>query len=57
MVRQKLVIYATGKVTGKVRYGKVLIEEGGQLTGEIESGTGPRTEKAAPARAPLQQVQ
>ncbi len=38
-VRQKLVIYATGKVTGRVRYGKVVIEEGGQLSGEIESGT------------------
>ena len=36
-VRQKLVIYSTGKVTGKVRYGKVVIEEGGQLSGEIES--------------------
>ncbi|HUR90015.1 MAG TPA: polymer-forming cytoskeletal protein [Ramlibacter sp.] len=38
-VRQKLTIYSTGKVTGKIRYGKVVIEEGGQLAGEIESGT------------------
>ena len=38
-VRQKLVIYATGKVTGKIRYGKVVIEEGGQLSGEIQFGT------------------
>lgn len=37
-VRQKLVIYSTGKVTGKIRYGKVVIEEGGQLSGEIEAG-------------------
>ncbi|MGE4242519.1 bactofilin family protein [Ramlibacter sp.] len=36
--RQKLVIYSTGKVTGRVRYGKVVIEEGGQLSGEIEFG-------------------
>lgn len=35
-VRQKLVIYATGKVTGKIRYGKVVIEEGGQLSGDIQ---------------------
>ena len=35
-VRQKLVIYANGKVTGKIRYGKVVIEEGGQLSGDIE---------------------
>ena len=37
-VRQKLTIFSTGKVTGKVRYGKVVIEEGGQLSGEIEAG-------------------
>ena len=39
-VRQKLVIFATGKVSGKIRYGKVVIEEGGQLSGEIEVGLG-----------------
>jgi len=38
-VRQKLVIYATGRVTGKIRYGKLVIEEGGQLTGDIQFGT------------------
>ena len=37
-VRQKLVIYSTGKVTGKIRYGKLVIEEGGQLSGEIMFG-------------------
>jgi cytoskeletal protein CcmA (bactofilin family) len=35
-VRQKLVIHATGKVTGRIRYGKVVIEEGGQLSGDVE---------------------
>jgi len=34
-VREKLVIHSTGKVTGKIRYGKIVIEEGGQLSGEI----------------------
>jgi cytoskeletal protein CcmA (bactofilin family) len=38
-VRQKLVIYATGKVSGKIRYGKVVIEEGGQLAGDVQVGT------------------
>jgi cytoskeletal protein CcmA (bactofilin family) len=60
VVRQKLVIFSTGKVTGKVRYGKVVIEEGGQLSGEIEAGTSPapaaRPAQAAGAR-PLQPVQ
>jgi cytoskeletal protein CcmA (bactofilin family) len=40
-VRQRLVIYATGKVTGKIRYGKVVIEEGGQLSGDIQFGAAP----------------
>ena len=34
-VRKQLVIHATGKVTGKVRYGKLSIEEGGELSGDI----------------------
>lgn len=37
-VRQKLVIYATGKVSGKIRYGKLVIEEGGQLAGDVQVG-------------------
>jgi len=37
-VRQKLVIYSSGKVNGKIRYGKLVVEEGGQLAGEIEAG-------------------
>ena len=58
-VRQKLVIYATGKVTGRVRYGKLVIEEGGQLSGEIEAGTSPRPVPAQPqaVRPALQPVQ
>ena len=45
-VRQKLVIFATGKVTGKIRYGKIVIEEGGQLSGEISCSAA----AAAPAK-------
>ncbi|TBR14926.1 bactofilin family protein [Rugosibacter aromaticivorans] len=35
--RNQLVIHATGRVTGKIRYGKILIEEGGQICGDIQS--------------------
>jgi cytoskeletal protein CcmA (bactofilin family) len=35
-VRQKLWIRATGKVSGTVRYGRIEIEEGGQLAGEVQ---------------------
>lgn len=38
-VRQRLVIYSTGKVSGKIRYGKLVVEEGGQMSGDIQVGT------------------
>ena len=38
-VRQKLVVYSSGRVTGKVRYGKLVIEEGGQLSGDVQLST------------------
>ncbi len=50
-VRDKLVIYSTGKVSGKIRYGKVVIEEGGQLSGEIEAGISGNSRSAAAAPA------
>ena len=53
-VRQKLVIYSTGKVTGKIRYGKLVIEEGGQLSGEIEFGTAQARLPISPVRPGLQ---
>lgn len=33
--RKQLVIHATGKVSGKIRYGKLSIEEGGELSGDV----------------------
>ena len=53
-VRQKLVIYSTGKVTGKIRYGKLVIEEGGQLSGEIEFGASHAKLPISPVRSGLQ---
>lgn len=49
-VRQKLVIYSTGKVSGKVRYGKVVIEEGGQLSGDIQVGSASATKGLSVAK-------
>lgn len=53
-VRQKLVIFATGKVTGKIRYGKLVIEEGGQLAGEILFGAVANSKAALLAKSGLQ---
>jgi len=34
-VRKHLTIHATGKVSGKIRYAKIKVEEGAELSGEI----------------------
>lgn len=34
-VRKQLVIHATGKVSGKIRYAKIKVDEGAELAGEI----------------------
>ncbi len=33
--RERLVIHKTGKVTGTIRYGRLTIEEGGEVAGDI----------------------
>src|SRR3977135_464930 len=55
--RKQLVIRATGKVSGKVRYGKVAIEEGGESSGDIAAlqeaqGSGVARAGRSPAAAP-----
>ncbi len=50
-VRERLVIHSTGRVTGTIRYGKIVIEEGGRLAGEISFGAA-----TADARKPALQA-
>ena len=33
--RKRLVIHASGRVAGKIRYGKMLVQEGGEMSGDI----------------------
>lgn len=35
--REQLLIHATGRVSGKIRYGSILIEEGGEISGDVQS--------------------
>jgi cytoskeletal protein CcmA (bactofilin family) len=35
--RKQLVIHATGKVSGKIRYGKITVAEGGELSGDVQT--------------------
>ena len=37
--RSQLIIHATGHVSGKIRYGKIVIEEGGEVSGDVKSLT------------------
>ena len=53
--RKQLIIHPGGKVTGKIHYGKIVIEEGGELSGDVGTITGvkPATVLSAPqARDP-----
>jgi len=34
--RTRLVIHGTGRVSGTIRYGKLIVEEGGELTGDVK---------------------
>lgn len=34
-VRKQLVVHATGKISGKIRYARIKVEEGAELAGEI----------------------
>lgn len=39
IVRNRLVIYGTGKVRGNISYGEIEIQRGGELTGDIKSNS------------------
>lgn len=46
IVRGRLIIYATGKVSGSISYGEIEIERGGQISGTIQTA-GERSESKA----------
>ena len=45
--RHQLIVHATGRVSGKIRYGKLVIDEGGELCGDVNT----LSEKPAPQKA------
>ena len=55
--RTRLVVHGTGRVSGTIRYGKLIIAEGGEITGDVKrlesaEGAPSSASLAAPARAP-----
>ena len=50
--RKRLVVYSTGRVSGTIRYGALMVEEGGTITGNIASHSdGPGLAKVPEAAA------
>jgi cytoskeletal protein CcmA (bactofilin family) len=47
-VKKRLLIRSTGKVVGKIRYGQIEVERGGQISGEVSSS--PAEGEAAESR-------
>jgi cytoskeletal protein CcmA (bactofilin family) len=47
--RKQLVIHATGRVSGKIRYGSIVVEQGAELAGDVGTLKAP----AAPAQASI----
>jgi cytoskeletal protein CcmA (bactofilin family) len=59
--RKRLVIYATGKVSGVIRYGALMVEEGGSISGDVATLSTARLTKVpempaqTPAAEPVQE--
>lgn len=47
-VRKQLVVHATGRVSGKIRYSRIKVDEGAEISGDI--AVLERTQASAPAR-------
>ncbi len=47
--RTRLVVHGTGRVSGKIRYGKLIVAEGGELSGDVKR-IDESEEQAMPAR-------
>jgi cytoskeletal protein CcmA (bactofilin family) len=50
--RERLIVHATGRVSGKIRYGRLVIEDGGHIDGNVEEEHAPRGAKPVTATAP-----
>jgi len=47
--RTKLIVHGTGRVSGKIRYGKLIVAEGGEVSGDVQRLDA--NAQATPARA------
>jgi cytoskeletal protein CcmA (bactofilin family) len=49
-VRKQLTIHPGGKVSGKVRYGKIVVEDGGELSGDVATLGAAKAVPVAPGK-------
>jgi cytoskeletal protein CcmA (bactofilin family) len=52
LARHKLMLYATARVKGQIRYGKLVMEEGAQLSGDVAFGAAANAMNAANTAMP-----
>lgn len=52
--RKQLVIRPSGKVSGKIRYGKIVIEDGGEIIGDVATLGGAKPVSVAPVKPAVQ---
>ncbi len=45
---KRLVVHSTGRVVGTIRYGSIIIEEGGRIGGDVEEIGGEKRERRSP---------
>lgn len=50
--RSQLIIHSTGRVSGTIRFGKLVVDEGGELCGEINVISGKAASQSKPAIEP-----
>ena len=56
VVRNRLLIRATGRVSSSIRYGQIEIECGGQITGDIQAQSADEPGEATPDASPVRVV-
>jgi len=54
--RKQLIIHPGGRVTGKIHYGKIVIEEGGELSGDVGTIAGVKSATALSSPKPAIQA-
>jgi len=52
-VHERLTIRSTGRIVGTVRYGRIVIEDGGEITGALSTLSSPEEEQTAEPQLPI----